>query len=351
MKLSFIVTIDPIKDVSYLNILVHSLNLQSSQEFNVIFYNQTLMTEAEVFSKLTVKPRFDYRFFRIERKLFFGNYPIWDLYSFHSFLLEQDLLSDYFMSLHMEMFLDVDYVEFVLKVLKKHLFDILFGNLTRSEIEYSSIAPILNTRTEEEYDDYTEKIGIKRAPHWSFSSNNFFTKNLSTVRENILKFVGFDFRKRLKANGKGYIQPLWYAAEDVYFMKKEFARQSNWFLPEHSMFFEDVHICQIPGVCELGREIKKITRFPVYFNIRKIYHISHYKYYFQLEDDEFTEKMLNYDTQEPILLALKEAIRLYRAGNMSMSQALNYTRRNSTGTGTQNLNYKYHMMYLRNRNL
>jgi len=60
MKLTFIVIIDPVKDISLLNILIHPLNLQTTKSFNVIFYNQTLMDEAVIFSRLNVRPTFDY---------------------------------------------------------------------------------------------------------------------------------------------------------------------------------------------------------------------------------------------------------------------------------------------------
>ena len=78
MNLSFIVTVDPIKDVSMLNVLIHSLNLQTVKSFNVIFYNQTLMEESELLARLQVKPHFEYSFYNIDRDLFFGKYPLWD---------------------------------------------------------------------------------------------------------------------------------------------------------------------------------------------------------------------------------------------------------------------------------
>lgn len=54
VNLSFIVTIDPVKDVSILNVMIHSLNLQTKKAFNVIFYNQSLMDEGSIFSGLNV---------------------------------------------------------------------------------------------------------------------------------------------------------------------------------------------------------------------------------------------------------------------------------------------------------
>ncbi len=98
----------------------------------------------------------------------------------------------------------------------------------------------------------------------------------------------------------------------------------------------------------MSKELKKVTEFPIYFNLRKIYHIKHEKYYYQLLDDEFTTLMLNYKMDDPILNSLKKAITKYREGELNLELALTYTRRNSDGSGTQNLNYKYHMLYLNN---
>lgn len=348
MKLTFIITIDPIKDISYLNIMVHSLNLQTCRDFNVVFYNQTRMSEAEIMENLAVNPNFEYRLCDIEKDMFLGKYPIWDLYAFHSYLIENDYVEDYFMSLHMEEFLDVDYVEHILPVLERQNLDILFGNLTRSRIEYDDIAPILAANDHKDYDHFIDQLGIKDAHHWSFFSEKFFTDNRGVLRENLMNFWGFGLRRKPKPNARGYVKPPWYVAEDVFFMKKEFARQYNWFLSGHHMYFEDVHICEIPGVCHLGRELKKVTKFPAYFNLRNIYHISHSRFYFQLQDEDFTSGMQNLETDDPILLALKEAINQYKSGEMTMWQALNYSRRNPLGTGTQNLNYKYHLKYLHN---
>ena len=349
MKLSFIVTIDPIKDISYLNMLVHSFNLQTRKSFNVFFYNQTLMDEAEVFSRLTVQPEFEYRFFSIDKAFFLGKYPIWNLYEFHSFLLEQDDLHDYFMALHMEEFFDADYVEQVLEVLGREPLDILFGNLTRSRIGYEDIAPALERSNPRDYDDYLKELNLEQANHWCFYSERFLTRNRAALRENLLNFWGFGCRRQLKPDHRGYTRAPRYVAEDVFFMKKEFARRYNWFLQGHELYFEDVHICEIPGVCELGKELQKVTPFPTYFNRRKIYHISHGRFYYQLEDAEFTAKMLAYQTESPVLTALQEAIRQYQAGSMTFQQALHHTRRNAGGTGTQNLNYRYHMIYLNQR--
>ena len=113
------------------------------------------------------------------------------------------------------------------------------------------------------------------------------------------------------------------------------------------MYFEDIHICEQQGVCELSRELQRLTVFPVYFNRRRLYHLRHARRYYQLVDDTFTRLMLRRPTDDPILGALKEAIEMYRDGRMSVEDALTYSRQNHKETGTQNLNYRYHMLYLR----
>lgn len=65
MRLTFIISIDPVKGVSLLNVLLHSLNLQTRKNFDVVFYNQTLLSESEVFAQLQVRPEFNYRFFKV----------------------------------------------------------------------------------------------------------------------------------------------------------------------------------------------------------------------------------------------------------------------------------------------
>jgi hypothetical protein len=347
MKLTFIITIDPVKDVSLLNVLIHSLNLQTSKAFNVAFYNQTLMDEHTIFSGLAVRPAFDYRFYSIEKKNFFGKYPLWDIYQFHSTLLETDVVNEYFMSLHIEEFFDVDYVDKVIRVLEDRGFDIMFGNLSATRIDYETIKPILGATTADEFDRYVEQYGLKASYHWSFDYGRLLHwRRASAVTRDVLQLYLFKFRRTVGSTRKGYRKLKKYMAEDLYFMKRDFARRYNWFLRGHPMYFEDIHICEQKGVCELGKELKKITPFPIYFNLSKIYHLTHDKYYFQLVDDEFTRALLRYDVDEPILNALKKAIAMYQAGHVTLAQALEYTRKNPEGTGTQNLNYAYHMRYL-----
>ena len=109
------------------------------------------------------------------------------------------------------------------------------------------------------------------------------------------------------------------------------------------LYFEDIHICQQKGVCELGPELQRVTRFPVYFNQRRIYHVPHLTYYYQLLDEEFTAGLLAHPANDPVLEAHRTAIGRLRACEFTLQQALDYTRQNAEGTGTQNLNYRLHM--------
>ena len=347
MTLTFIVTIDSIKSMALLNALVHSLNLQTSRAFKVVFYNQTLLDEDVILTRLRIRPTFEYRFYGIDRRQFFGRYPLWDLYAFHNTLLDSDVLSEYFMSLHMEEYFDVDYVENALKVLQERQFDIMFGNLSATRFDHETIEPLLRTRTAGEFRRCVALLGLKSSHHWSFGSRRLFaSRDVRSLARELWHLYLFKFRRNVRATRRGYRRLATYMAEDLYFMKRDFARRHNWFLRGHHMYFEDIHICEQTGVCELGRELKKITAFPVYFNLSRIYHLRHAKYYFQLLDEEFTSALLRYEVDDPILGALKKAISMYRAGDVTLPQALQYTRKNAEQTGTQNLNYAYHMMYL-----
>lgn len=347
MKITFVVTIDPVKDLRLLGLLVHSLNLQTCQAFDVVFYNQTLLSEDDIFSRLSVQPRFPYRFFGIERGDFCGNYPMWDLYAFHATLLERGLLNDYFMALHIEEFPDAGYVEHALSVLERNRFDIMFGNMTSTRLTYDTARPLLDLSTGSAFDRSLERAGVTRARHWGYPPHGPVAKSWSELQINLTKLLLFRFRSRLRPTAAGYVVMRRYVAEDLYFMKRDFAERYNWFLRGHRMYFEDIHICEQEGVCELGRELRRITTFPVYFNRRRIYHVQHARHYYQLVDEGFTSAMLERRADDPILVALQEAIRMYRSGELSLTQALTYTRQNPKRTGTQDLNYAYHMLYLR----
>ncbi len=343
MKLSFIVTIDPVKDISLLNILIHSLNLQTQKAFNVIFYNQTLLTEKEIFSRLTVQPDFEYQFFCIERNYFLGRYPIWDLFTFHNFLLDNDYLNDYFMSLHMEELLDVNYLENVIPVLEENGIDILFGNLSRTRSSYQDLQPILHTESASQFDQYLSSNGIKKSYHWAFDYfPMFYLKNVKvdTLKLNLIKLITYQFRRSLKPNKKGFTK-LRRRFEDVHFMRKDFALKYDWFFRGQNMYFTDIHITYKKKACNLETEIKGITEFPIFFNLSKIYHLEHEKFYYHIQDDQFVELFLRYETTDPILNTHKTAIKMVREGKWDLRSALRYTRENDQLTGTHNMEYKY----------
>jgi len=341
MKLSIIVTIDPVKDLGLLDLLIKSLNVQTRKSFNVFFYNQTLMTEREILDGATVKPEFPYQFFSVSAENFLGRYPLWDLYGFHAFLLERHLLQEYFMSLHMEEFLDVDYVETVGDILQRERFDILFGNLRATGKGLDEFRPLLEAATLEGFDSYLKNQGTKKAEHWSWQRGKYASGGNGNIFQKLNQGSNWDF------GNKGFVKVDAYVAEDLYLMKRAFAERHNWFLKGHAMYFEDVHICEQKGVCELGKEIAKLTEFPVYFSKSNIYHVDHRRYYYQLEDEEFTRQMLAYETDEPILRSLKRAITKLKKGELTLEDALRYTRQNPEQQGTQNLNYKYHMAQLK----
>jgi len=164
--------------------------------------------------------------------------------------------------------------------------------------------------------------------------------------QKVFNFAGRNFGNGTETDAKGYVVHSEYRAEDVYWMKKSFALRTNWFLTGHPMYFEDIHICHIKGVCEFEDVLRRITRFPAYFNLSRIYHMEHDRYYYQVRDPECTVGLLDLKTEDPILKAHQEAIRLYRQGKLTEHEAVTYTHRNQNHTGTQNWNFHYHMLYL-----
>jgi hypothetical protein len=343
MRLTIIVTVDPVKGLGLLDTLIHSLNLQARKTFDVVFYNQTRLGEAELFARLRVRPEFAYRFFAVDDRDFLGDYPLWDLFAFHRRLLDAGLLGDYFMSVHMEEFFDVDYVENVTRVLEATGLDLLLGNLTRTRLDAAGIAGILATTTARDFDAYLRARRLHTMSHWCFQPFPISLRGrLGVVRKNWRRFVGFGFRTRLAPTSSGFTRLPDYH-EDVYVMSRSFALRYDWFLSGRRIYFEDIHVCNVPGVCELGRELSALTDFPNYFNLGRVYHLRHPRFYYQLEDPTFTEGLLALSTDDPSLQALQEAVRMYRAGMVTLTEALVHSRRNDSGTGTQNLNYRYHM--------
>src|SRR5262249_25013077 len=150
-------------------------------------------------------------------------------------------------------------------------------------------------------------MGAATSPHWS-------------VRGHSSPDAAFDRTPR------GFHQFHEYADEDVYLTSRRFAETHNWFLKGHHLYFEDIHFCQQPGVCKLGPILAKLTRFPVYFTARKIYHLQHRKFFFQIEDRPFADLLLKMQTDDPVIRSLQFAIREHRRGAFSVSKALRYSR-------------------------
>ena len=327
MRLTLLVTIDSVKPLQLLDILIHSLNLQTSQDFDVVFFNQTPHPEAHLRSQLRCAPRFPHSYWTLPRSDFLGDHPLWDLYAFHTAMLDQGRIGDYLMSLHMEEFFDSDYIEEVSRLLDLHSFDILFGNLRRTELTLDRAALLLGCSSPRDFQHALTHMGAAASPHWS-------------VRPQSRPDTDFD------PTPLGFHQFPEYAAEDVYLMSRRFAETHNWFLKGHRLYLEDIHICQQPGVCELGPIVAKLTPFPVYFNARRIYHLPHQKFYFQIEDQLFTDLLLKMETDDPVIRSLQFAVREHRRGTLSVTEALRYSRKNPRREGTQDLNYRYHVRYL-----
>ena len=52
-------------------------------------------------------------------------------------------------------------------------------------------------------------------------------------------------------------------------MSRHFAETHNWFLKGHHLYFEDIHFCQQPGVCELGPILAETDALPRVFQHSK----------------------------------------------------------------------------------
>jgi hypothetical protein len=233
----------------------------------------------------------------------------------------------------MEEFLDADYVEAVTRLLGDHPFDILFGNLRRTALGADEAASLLECGSPRDFQQALAHLGAAASPHWSVPRK-------AIVGRHARRNAEFD------PTPQGFHEFPEYAYEDVFLMSRRFAEAHNWFLKGHHLYFEDIHICQQPGVCELGPILAKLTRFPVYFNARRIYHLEHDKYLFQIEDPQFTDLLLKMETDDPVLRSLQFAVEAHRRGALSVREALRYSRQNPRREGTQDMNYRYHVRYL-----
>jgi hypothetical protein len=343
MEISYIITISPILELNYLDILIQSLNLQTSRRFNVIFYNQTLVDQDKMLESLEVKPDFEYRFFNVDKRYFYGKYPIWDLYALHKEIIEQDIVSDYFMSLHMEEFLDTDYTLNILKVLEEHRFDILFGNLYSTPFSQTDVAGLLGISDSNAFNAYLRQHIEKRAVKWGLPRwRKMISKSPKRTLGNIQKHMTMSLKKQLAPSPDGYTYLPRYDLEDIFVMSKSFAKAYRWYDPPINLYFEDIHINS--GLKDI---LKKTTAFPVYFNKNKVYHLIHRKYYYQLEDKAFCDGILNLKTDNPILNNLIETIKLMHTNRqITLQRAIQLTRRNNTNTGSANINVKFHKRVL-----
>jgi hypothetical protein len=341
MLLTYIITINPIQPISQLNLLIQSLNLQTCKEYNVVFYNQRNLKESEILGRLLIQPNFEFTFKTIKKELFLGNYPIWNLYELHNELFEEDKINDYFISLHMEEFLDPDYTNCIKEVLIENDFDLIFGNLSRTKYYYDDLTFLLNAKNPVQMKKYSKLLKLDKSPHWCFPNKNIFALQPRELQAILFNMYYFRFQKKLKKNGQGFTKLKKYIAEDVYWMKKKFALKYNWFLKGHNLPFEDIHIYK-----KLGKHLENVIEFPVYFNKKKIYHMKHNKYYYQLQDNKFSKKLLSLNTEDDALIALKKATQLYREKKISFKEAIKYSRNNNEDTGTQNINYNLHLKYL-----
>ena len=343
MKITYIVTINPIIPLQYLNMLVHTLNFQTSKNFDVIFYNQTRMSHDSIRNSLSIPFEFEFSFFDVEPESFFGQYPIWNLYGAHQALLEQGRLNEYFMSLHMEEFLDPTYTECALKVLKATKLDILLGNLYATPYTYDDVTDLLLTESE----NFNAELSARGADgfvKWGMTRAPFFvTKSWKTAAQRARALKLLRWKKQLVPTDGGYTLLNDYLLEDIFFMSTEFATRFAWYGCESPLYFEDIHINSA-----LGTLLPPITTFPAYLNSSKAYHLEHGRYYYQLEDTEFANKMLAFDTDNEALQTLKEAIRLYRSDRgLSVNDAVRMSRKSQGARGVSDISVEYHTTILR----
>src|SRR5690242_11282378 len=166
MRLTLLVTIDSVKPLRLLDVLIHSLNLQTSDDFDVVFFNQTPLPESQLQAQLRCAPLFPHSYWTLPHSDFLGEHPLWDLYAFHTAMLDDGRIGDYLMSLHMEEFLDSDYIEEVSRLLDEHSFDILFGNLRRTGLTVDSASYLL-TCSSPDFQRALTHMGAAVSPHWS----------------------------------------------------------------------------------------------------------------------------------------------------------------------------------------
>jgi hypothetical protein len=240
----------------------------------------------------------------------------------------------------MEEFLEPHYTASALDVLSKTGLDILMGNLHQTQYSYEDVKLLSSITSDRDFGAFLKDKKISKSPKWGLPSKPFFLgKRLQAIRKNIMKYKELGWRQQLHTTRTGYTRIKRYILEDVFFMSKEFATKYRWYESTTNLYFEDIHIN-----FSLEPLLKTILQFPVYLNNAKVYHLKHDKFYYQIADEEFATKMLQFQTNNPVLNTLKEAITLYRANkHISIKNALRTSRRNASGKGSADLNYSFHL--------
>jgi len=238
----------------------------------------------------------------------------------------------------MEEFLEPEYTEYVSKIIEENRVDILFGNLHRTAYYYKDVEKLSVLNDSQSFNNYLKNKFINQSVKWGLPTKPFFlSRKPQNILNNFKRCKLLKWKRSFSPTQNGFIRLNDYILEDVFFMSKNFAKKYGWYDTKMELYFEDIHIN-----FSLNNILKKIIDFPVYFNMCKIYHLKHDKFYYQIEDEEFSQKMLEYATDNTVLIALKEAIKLYRTNNISVKSALTYSRKNSSKTGTSNFNHDFH---------
>ena len=133
MRLTLLVTIDTVKPLSLLDILIHSLNLQTSQNFDVVFFNQTLLSESHFRRQLQCAPRFAHSYWTLPRFGLLRRVTLCGTYMrFMPPCSMRDGSATISCRCTWKNFWIADYIAEVSNLLSEHSFDILFGNLRRT---------------------------------------------------------------------------------------------------------------------------------------------------------------------------------------------------------------------------
>ena len=120
-------------------------------------------------------------------------------------------------------------------------------------------------------------------------------------------------------------------SEDVYLMSRRFAETHNWFLKGHHLYFEDIHFCQQPGVCELGPILARADALPrVLQRPENLPSPASNVLISKSRTGRSRIFFLKMETDDPVIRSLQFAVREHRRGAFSLSEALRYSRKNSS---------------------